>query len=262
MTHKISSVQQNIYIATHDPIIVDDVHENIISPPLLLRFVDSAKDGIVGLAATYHPDCSLSCLTFATLTRALIVRISPTQKPTAQKKNRGQQQQQQPSVSQGRILLRDHILCDPNIQLYGYRMDRIAVALFLDLSLRINAAVDILSVCSNRASRRSLQAIMNALGGDQLIRKVNVQAIFARGEGDNARALQAWGACRAATIEGMASRYAKVSRIATDTMPSAVCNLHRVLDCPLMHRVVPECSSKDLSSCWNVRCFEANQSSS
>ena len=247
MTHKISSVKQNIYIATHDPIIVDDVHENIISPSLLLGFLDSAKDGIVGLAATYHPDCSLSCLAFATLTRALVVRLSPRQKPTAQKKKRGQQQQ--PSVSQGCILLRDHILCDPNIQLYGYRMDRIAVALFLDLSLRINAAVDILSVCSSRASRRSLQAIINALGGDQLIQKVNVQAVFVHGEGDNARALQAWGACRAATIEGMASRYATVSRIATDTMPSVVCNLHRVVDCPLMHRVVSECSSKDLSSC-------------
>lgn len=248
MTHTMSSVRQNIYIATHDPIIVDDVRENNISASLLLRLVDSARDGIIGLAATYHPDCSLSCLAFSTLDRALVVRLSPPQKPTTQRNRRGQQQQQ-PSVSQGRILLRDHILCDPNIQLYGYRMDRIAVALFLDLSLRINGAVDILSVCSGRASRRSLQAIINALGGDQLIQKMNVKTIFVHGEGDNARTLQAWAACRAATLEGMASRYATLSRIATDTMSTVVCNLHCVVGCPLMHRIVSECSSKDLSPC-------------
>ncbi|KAG2074302.1 hypothetical protein BDR04DRAFT_978422, partial [Suillus decipiens] len=76
---------------------------------------------------------------------------------------------------------------------YGYRIDRIALALFQDLSLCINGAVDILSVSDH--SRRSLQATMNALGGEVLLQKDNVKTLFDHREGDAASkdvALQAW----------------------------------------------------------------------
>src|ERR1700710_1109259 len=106
MTHTILTLQQNVYTAKHAPIIFDDVHENTISLLLLRRFVDSAQDGAVGVAATYPPDCTLSCLAFATLTRGLIVHFSPLQKANQwQKKKKGQAQQ--PSFYQGRALLQE-----------------------------------------------------------------------------------------------------------------------------------------------------------
>jgi hypothetical protein len=225
------SMQQNVYTDTvHDLIVVDDVHENAISPAILRRLLDSAQGAdSVGMAATYRRSCSLSCLAFATPTRALVIHFSVPKK--SNQPNEEKRQEQQPPISRGRALLRDHILCNPDIQLYGYRMDRIAVALFLDLDLQINAAVDILSVSTGQDGRRSLQAIVSALGGELLLQKKNVKTLFfGRIKGDSvvitkAVALQAWAACCAAMLPHMAPRYAALSRIATDTIPDVVCNL-------------------------------------
>jgi regulator of nonsense transcripts 1 len=192
-------VKQNIFNAHHDPIFVDDLHEDdIVSPTVLLRFLHSAHGGTIGVAASYRSNCSLSCLAFATLTHALIVRFSAPE--GKKKKNR---QEQQPPVSKGRSLLGVHILCNPDIQLCGFRMDRIAVSLFLELELCINSAVDIQSVTLTD-DRRSLQAVMNAFGDEDLQQK-NLEALFTERQkkGPPAAAdmaLQAWAACRAATL--------------------------------------------------------------
>ncbi|KAG2154057.1 hypothetical protein DEU56DRAFT_726252 [Suillus clintonianus] len=223
MTHTFFTLQQNVYKADHEPITVEDVDENTVSSPALRRLINSAQGATVGVAARYRPDCTVSSLAFATLTRALVIHFFTTNKPNPQqqqKKKKKKSQEQQPTVSRGRILIQDQILCDTGIQLYGYRIDRIALGVFLDLSLRINAAVDILS--GSRSDRRSLEAIMNALGGEVLLQKQNVKTLFARREGDattNDVALQAWAACRAVALPHMASRFAPLSRIATDTMP-------------------------------------------
>jgi len=226
MTHTISSLQQSVYTESHHAILIEDIHENSLSLPVLERLLKSVQDGTVGVASVYRSDCSLSCLAFATLTRGLVVNF------VASPKTKKGQEQQLP-VYRGRTLLQDLILCDSNIQLYGYRIDRIAAALFLDLSLRINAAVDMLSVNPDRYDRRSLQALMDALGGELLLRKKNVKTLFApRGRrnplSSNEVVLQAWAACRAATLTHMAPRYAVISRIATHTIPDFVCNLHIV----------------------------------
>ncbi|OJA10252.1 hypothetical protein AZE42_12617 [Rhizopogon vesiculosus] len=76
-------------------------------------------------------------------------------------------------------------------------MDRIAIARFLEPELRINAAVDILSVSTVQHDRRSLQAIMNALGGELLLQKQNVKTLFAHRKRNGASAtttvaLRAW----------------------------------------------------------------------
>ncbi|KAG2347792.1 P-loop containing nucleoside triphosphate hydrolase protein [Suillus weaverae] len=226
MTHTIFSLQQNVYKADHEPIIVDDIDENSVSSPVLRRLIDSAEGAAVGVAATYRPDCTISSLAFATLTRALVIHFLAAKKRNPQhqqkKKKKKKGQEQHPPVSRGRTLIQDQILCDPDIQFYGYRMDRIALGLHLDLSLRINAAVDILPVSSS--ARRSLEATMNALGGEVLLQKDNVKILFAHREGDVSTkdvALQAWAACRTVAFPCMASRFARLSRIATDTIPDA-----------------------------------------
>jgi regulator of nonsense transcripts 1 len=221
MTHTFFTLQQNVYKADHGPITVEDVDENNVSSLALQRLINSAAGASVGVAATYRPGtCSLSTLAFATLTRALVVHFFAANKQNKQQQQKKKGQEQHPPVSRGRILIQDQILCNVGIKLYGYRVDRIALALFLDLSLRINGAVDVLSVSTS--DRRSLQAIMNALGGETLLQKDNVKSLFSYREGEGASkdvALQAWAACRAATLDDMTFRFAAISRIDTDTMP-------------------------------------------
>ncbi|KAG1841688.1 P-loop containing nucleoside triphosphate hydrolase protein, partial [Suillus subalutaceus] len=226
MTHTFFTLQQDVYNADHEPIIVEDVDENNVSSPALQRLIDSAQSAAVGVAATYRPDCTLSSLAFATLTRALVVHFFATKKQNLQyqqKKKKKKGQEQHPPVSRGRTLIQDQLLCDPDVQFYGYRMDRIALGLYLDLSLRINAAVDILSI-SGKKARRSLEATMNALGGELLLQKQNVKILFAHREGNattNDVALQAWAACRTAAFPHMAPRFDILPRLATDTIPDA-----------------------------------------
>ncbi|KAI6168052.1 hypothetical protein EDD17DRAFT_1456514, partial [Pisolithus thermaeus] len=59
---------------------------------------------------------------------------------------------------------------------YAFRMDRIAIALYLDAALRIDGAVDMPSVSSS--NRRSLQAFADAMGGWSTLRGSNVKALF------------------------------------------------------------------------------------
>jgi regulator of nonsense transcripts 1 len=218
MSHTPFTLHQNVYKAKNKPITVEDVDENNVSSPALQLLIDSAEGAAVGVAATYRSNCSLSSLAFATLTRALVVHFSAKKQNPQQKKKKSQEQE--PPVSQGRILIQDQLLCNIGIKLYGYRIDRIALALFLDLSLRINGAIDVLSVSTS--DRRSLQAITNALGGEDLLQKDNVKTLFAHKKGGGTSkdvALQAWAACRAATFDNTRLRFAAISRIDTDTMP-------------------------------------------
>ncbi|KAG1817481.1 P-loop containing nucleoside triphosphate hydrolase protein [Suillus subaureus] len=220
MTHTSFTLQQNVYKAHHGPITVEDVDENSVSSLALQRLIDSAQGGAVGVAATYRTDCTLSSLAFATLTRALVVHFFAAKKQNLQHQQKKKGQEQHPPVSPGRTLIQDRILCDPDIRLYGYRIDRIVLGLYLDLSLRINTAVDILSV--SVSDRRSLEATMDALGGELLLQKQNVKVLFSHREGDattNDVALQAWATCRTVAFPYMASRFAGISRIATDAMP-------------------------------------------
>ncbi|KAG1804979.1 P-loop containing nucleoside triphosphate hydrolase protein [Suillus plorans] len=222
MTHTFFTLQQNVYKADHEPITVEDVDENSVSFLALQRIINSAPGASVGVAAAYRPDCSLSSLAFATLTRVLVIHFfaANKQNPQQQQKKKKKAQEPQPPISRGRILIQDRILCNIGIKLYGYRIDRIALALFKDFSLRINGAVDVLSVSTS--DRRSLQAIMNALGGEVLLQKDHVKTLFSHREGEGASkdvALQAWAAHRAATLDDMALRFAAIHRIDTDTMP-------------------------------------------
>ncbi|KAG2139120.1 P-loop containing nucleoside triphosphate hydrolase protein [Suillus bovinus] len=245
MTHTSFTLQQNIYKAKHGPITIEDVDEKNISSLALQGIINSASDASVGVAAAYHPDCSLSSLAFATLTRVFIVHFSAANKqdPQQEQKKKKKGQEQLPPASRGRILIQDQILCNIGIKLYGYRIDRIALALFRDFSLHINGAIDILSA-STTDDRRSLQAIMNALGGEGLLHKDNVETLFAHREGSAKSkdvALQAWVACRASTFDAMALKFAAISQIDTNTIPdihlSALAKISR--DAEIMDSLKP-----------------------
>ncbi|KAG2038451.1 P-loop containing nucleoside triphosphate hydrolase protein [Suillus americanus] len=201
MTHTLFTLQQNVYNADHEPIPVEDVDKNNVSSPALQRLIDSAQDAAVGVAATYHRrDCTLSSLAFATLTRVLVVHFFAAKKQNLQHQQQKKGQEQHPPVSRGRTLIQDQLLCDPDIQ-------------FMD-------------------DRRSFEATMNALGGELILQKQNVKALFAHRERDATAkdvALQAWATCRSAAFPDMASRFARIPRISTDTMPDVhLCALAKI----------------------------------
>ncbi|KAH7913560.1 hypothetical protein BJ138DRAFT_604646 [Hygrophoropsis aurantiaca] len=208
------AVKQDVFLAGHLPIFVECIHENALSESILLRFLDSCPDGKLGVAPVYGSRCVLTSMAFSTPFRALLIRFSG---PKATK----QHHMERPA----RELLRDLIFCHPQRQIYGFQMDRIAIALYLDLSLRIRAGVDLLSA-SKRNNRHSLDALMDVLGGEHTLNKLGVKALFRHREGAETKqcdtALQAWVASQASKLVTMSRRVLAVPRIDTYTMLDTV----------------------------------------
>ncbi|KAI6128952.1 hypothetical protein EDD16DRAFT_28177 [Pisolithus croceorrhizus] len=130
-----------------------------------------------------------------------------------------------PRQLSGRSLLEEQILCNADYQKYAFKMDRIAIALYLDMALRIDSAVDILSVSSS--NRRSLQALMDGMGGESTLHRPNVEALFFSNKpgpvSNSDLVQQAWAACHVAILPHMAMRLHALVRIRTNTIPDGVC---------------------------------------
>ncbi|KAF8126929.1 hypothetical protein EV363DRAFT_498527 [Boletus edulis] len=118
-----------------------------------------AKDRVLGVAATYGKQCQLSSIAFSTLSHVLVVNIPARHVP--QPKGSAKQQQ----VAKSRGLIQDYLLVNPKFQKHAFKMDQFATALHLDLSIRVNDAVDMLSVAVG-SGRGSLEAFMNTMGGE------------------------------------------------------------------------------------------------
>ncbi|KAI6030237.1 P-loop containing nucleoside triphosphate hydrolase protein, partial [Pisolithus marmoratus] len=137
-------------------------------------------------------------------------------------------------------------------------MDRMAIALYLDMALRINGAVDMLSV-SLGSNRRSLQALMTALGGELTLHKSNVEALFFSNEwllrSDSDLVQQAWAACQAATLPHMVARFHALERIRTDTVPDEhMAVLSKILrDGALLDSLKPLSVTNDVKSETTVK---------
>ncbi|KAJ7475948.1 hypothetical protein FB451DRAFT_263303 [Mycena latifolia] len=201
-------ILQNIFKTPHSPILVMPCACASLTPRILEDFLDTADDGVIGVAPAYGPNCALSILAFASSSKVLLVRL-PKQKTKAKAPN-----------VQGRDLLRELILCTGS-QKFGLHMDVLATSLFIDLGLRLCGAVDLLSV--TKAARHSLEAVMDAIGGFTNLNKPNVKELLNGEEKVSATepkdiALRAWVAWRAATLGHMAPRLKKVPRIDTSAL--------------------------------------------
>jgi len=202
-------LHQNIFKDHHSTVRVIPCHENTLDEKILGSFLSTATDDNIGVAAAYGAKCALGMLAFASFSQVLLVRLSSSKLKTHGKNK-------QSSIA--RKLLRDSVLCHPDLAKFAFRMDRLAVALYLDLSLRITSGVDLLSVA--KADRQSLEAVMHCLGGETTLHKANVINLFKQDEKISTPrdvALQAWAAYRAATLAKMASKLAMVPRITTGT---------------------------------------------
>ncbi|KAI9574020.1 P-loop containing nucleoside triphosphate hydrolase protein [Boletus coccyginus] len=184
-----------------------------------------ATDRVLGVSATYGQTCQLSSIAFSTLSRAVVVNF-PAHHPSQPNQNARKRR-----IARSKSLIQDHLLLNPKFQKHAFKMDQLAIALYLDLSLRINDAVDMLSV-TIKHSRQSLAALMDAMGGEAILHKKNVQSLFF-GTPESPTvdvatgvALEAWAACRAATLPHMSSCFASLPRIDTKAFPKAVWNMH------------------------------------
>ncbi|PBK75707.1 hypothetical protein ARMSODRAFT_877778 [Armillaria solidipes] len=196
------TLRQNIYTASHPPIIVSRHNANALRAAELHDFMSSvATTGHLGIAPVYGSKCALSIVAFASSTRVMIINFPGQRK---EGRHRGA------STKRPALDLLAHIVLRSSYPKYAFRMDNVALSLIFDLNLPIVHAVDLLDL--QKPDRQSFDAILFALGGKnyygQLYRD-NVMALFREEEGSQTlekhTALQAWSACRAAMLDHMAS---------------------------------------------------------
>lgn len=218
MAEESFSIQQNIFRTTHPAIRIDVYRENLLNKGVLDTFLDTIVGGAVGVAPTYGAKCVLKTLAFSSASHILLVHFSPPQ--SGQKKT---------GVSLGRDLLRDFILCHPARSKYAFKMDKLAAALHHDLGIRIDNAIDLLSMA--RADRQSLEALMFVLGGENNLNKLQVSEIYKEEERASSSirttAIQSWAAYKTSKLEQMSTRLIAAPRINTQKLAKEV--LHTLL---------------------------------
>lgn len=215
MAKQTFDVPQNIFQLSYPPIHVVSVNEDDLTadPQLIMDFISTAEDDGIGLAPVYGAKCALTILAFSTLSQVLLVRF-------ASAKTKGKKKKKKSHSTPGQCLLRDNILCHPERQKFAFHMDRLSASLFLDLNLRITGGVDLLS--SSRSARQSIEAKMNALGGETTLHKTHVITLFKHNETVTTPAkdlaLQAWAACQAGSLPSLINILSRIPRINTRNM--------------------------------------------
>ncbi|KAI6102415.1 hypothetical protein EDD16DRAFT_905862 [Pisolithus croceorrhizus] len=215
MSGTLSTVTPKLFLKCSPQVVFETHPDGSLNAGHLRSFLNTVmSEGAIGVSASYRHNCQLSAIAFSSPSRALVVQL--TKGGSSLSNNHGKKKR----FVQARSLLQEHILCNENYQKYAFKMDRIAIALYLDLGLRIDGAVDMLSV--SMADRRSLQALMDVMGGELTVRKSNVEALFLSNESGSVSnsdlVQQAWAACQAAIIPRMAELFHVLRRISTNTI--------------------------------------------
>lgn len=217
------TLSQNLFLKESTSFTVVKCDDDAVAEEHLQPLLDDPIR-VLGVAATYDEQCQLSSIAFSTLSRVLVVNIPAHHVPHPKEATKQQR------VARSRCLIQDRLLLNSEFPKFAFRMDQVAVALFLDLSIRISDAVDMLSV-TTKASRQSLEALMNAMGGELILNKNNVRSLLFDKSGSPAIdatekvAFEAWAACRASTLPHMALRFTSIPRVNTVTFPKAVRSL-------------------------------------
>ncbi|KAI6038718.1 P-loop containing nucleoside triphosphate hydrolase protein [Pisolithus marmoratus] len=217
MSRPLSIVTPKLFQNCSDEVVFETSSDDSLDARHLRSFLSTVMaEGAIGISASYRENCQLSAIAFSSPSRALVVHVSGGVSGSTESKRK--------RIIQGRSLLQKQILCNADYQKYAFEMDRIAIALYLDMALRIDGAVHMLSVSSG--DRRSLQALMDAMGGESTLRKSDVTALFFSNGFhpllDSDLVQQAWAACQAAALPHMAVRFHALRRIRTDTIETEV----------------------------------------
>ncbi|KAJ3570489.1 hypothetical protein NP233_g4369 [Leucocoprinus birnbaumii] len=183
------TLQQQILPGHKGSITARYLHMNDLSVRDLDKFLSSAVDGKIGVAPAYDTKQALVSIAFATNDQVLVVKVA-----TKNFSNR--------TAVEKRALLQKRVFMNASLIKYAFHMDKVATSLFLDMSLHIVAAVDILS-CLPRERHLFLTKI-EALGGEPTAKGTAVKDLFRQEESSKAErtviAAQAWAAYRAALL--------------------------------------------------------------
>ncbi|KAK6997400.1 regulator of nonsense transcripts 1 [Favolaschia claudopus] len=206
-------VTQDIYKASYPPISVTRCPLVSLSQKLVDDFIGSVEDNFIGVAPGYGTNCVLDAIALASRSRVLLIQYT---KPKGKGKLQGKAKRR--SDGQGRQLLHE-LLCSASYTKVAFQMDVLATSLHYDANMRISCAIDLLSV--SRVQRQSFEASLNALGGVDYLKVVNVSALF-KGEAlaettFQQVALQAWAALQATTLGHMPKAINNIARINTNS---------------------------------------------
>lgn len=217
-------MEQRILQAPYPPIRVDIYHENTLSRPILETFLETIEDGRVGVAPAYGAKCVLVAIALSSDSCVLLIRLS-----TPKKSSKKSQKQPQGKPATGRGLLQELVFGD-STRKYAFKMDKVASSLYLDIGISIQHGIDLLSAV--KGERRSLDALMNALGGETKLHKAQVSLLFKQEESTSADVrdtiMQAWAAYQSAVQ--MSTKLANASEINTQSMKETVSCVRSYID--------------------------------
>lgn len=255
-------IRQNVFKNSHPPISVVAIDESKVTARIINDFLTSGSDDFIGVAPIYGPKCALFTVALSTLSQVLVIKLSSPKARTKKKHGKSST----PQLTPGRGLLKDKIFCSPDYQKAALRMDRVCLSLFQDHNMRITGAVDLLSLAPPKDSRHTLQAVMSALGGETTLQRANVKALFKHEESASTSvpdvALQAWLACRTASLPSLAKGMHKINRINTELFGEEVSIIFdlSILLSNISFSSGASISSEDPSRRRSNGCFEAEQS--
>ena len=199
------TIRQNIFEYDHHPSIsVTACHEQSLTLEIIGKFLRLVEDGHIGLAPMYDGKCRLSKLAMATATQVLLITLLP-KTATGLKKSKN---------TPVRCAL-EGIFSNPDLTLYAFKIDYLAAALYFDHGMHLAAGKHLLSV----STKKQLDGLMTALGGETILNKRNVIDLFQNEESSSnepkTTALQAWAAYQAATMPETSSRVLRLPVINT-----------------------------------------------
>ena len=212
------------------------LQENISEFKLPKEFFDEFFEGypsqrVVGLAPIYSATGNLTQLAIGVKTRVTVIKFA----------NRGKN-----ATYHGRDLLATELLCHPDVTLVAFDLDKLAVALFVDLKIRITNGVDLQSACG--MDRTPLAAIKYAACDCVPVQEENVKKLFdcknIMGQTRTAMnaALQAWVAQCISSMNVMDERVRSAKKIATQDRPDE--HVRSAIPCPIVQWISPV-SSRD-----------------
>ncbi|KAI0359866.1 P-loop containing nucleoside triphosphate hydrolase protein [Trametes cingulata] len=209
MAPKTRTIYQNLLDDDYPPILLED---EVLESKLTKEQLDGFFQGIpaprrVGLAPIYSESGTLCRLAVAVSTKVLIIQFHA--------KGKGAK------AYKGRELLSSEVLCSPDVLLFAFDLNKLAIALFTDQSLRILNGIDVQSSCGT--AREPLAVIKFAAGDAVAVMEQNVAATFESSVLDSKRmvslALQAWIAQCLPTFPDAEDRFHGAKRINTHAMP-------------------------------------------
>ena len=206
------TIQQDIFIDYHPAISVTSCREDVLTLQQLGTFLKTAN-GHIGVAPVYDEKCCLSKLAMATACHVLLITFSPNTATTLKKSKK----------TVVRLAL-ESLFSHPDVTVYAFKMNYVAVALFLNHGIRLAAGKHLLSV----STRRQLDGLLETLGERRVaLDKTNIINLF-RNEESSANlpkttALQAWAAYQAATMPETCGPVLEIPVINTLAIDPTVC---------------------------------------